>query len=145
MRPVAQADRGGRAGDLLHRDHVLGVAEPGAAVLLLDRDAVQAERAQARPQIARELVAPVDRLGARRDLGLREAGDRVPDHVGGLAEIEVERWEAELRHGRSSLEQKQGRQAEKREEAEHVGDRGDEHAGGDRRVEAEPVEQRAAR
>ena len=56
MRPVAQADRGGRAGDLLHRDNVLGVAQTGAAVLLLDRDAVQAERAEARPQIARELV-----------------------------------------------------------------------------------------
>ena len=99
MRPVAQADRGGRAGDLLHRDHMLGVAEAGAAVVLLHRDAVQAERAQARPQIARELVAAVDLLGARRDLGAREAGDRVPDHLGGVAEIEVERWEAELRHG----------------------------------------------
>ena len=90
VRPVAEPDRGGCAGDLLHRDDVLGVAEARAAVFLLDRDPVQAERAQARPQIARKLVGPVDRLGARRDLGLGEAGDRVADHVGGLAEIEVE-------------------------------------------------------
>ena len=99
MRPVAQADRGRRARDFLHGDDVLGVAQAAAAVFLLDRDPVQAERAQARPQIARELIGPVDRLGARRDLGLREAGDRIADHVRGFAEIEVERRKAELRHG----------------------------------------------
>ena len=68
MRAVGQADRGRAARDFLHR-HAMGeIAEPGAAVFLLDGDAVQAERAHLRPQIAREGVGLVDLVGARRDL-----------------------------------------------------------------------------
>jgi AcrR family transcriptional regulator len=48
--------------------HVLEIAQAGAAVFLLDGDAVQAERADLRPQVHRELVAAVDLGGARRDL-----------------------------------------------------------------------------
>jgi hypothetical protein len=70
---------------------MLEIAEPCAAILLRHRDAVQAERAHLRPEIARELVGLVDCLGARRDLLLREIMDRVADRVGGLAEIEIER------------------------------------------------------
>ena len=47
---------------------MLEIAEPGAAPFLLDRDAVQAELAELRPQIAREHVAAVDLVGTRRDL-----------------------------------------------------------------------------
>ena len=47
---------------------MLEIAEPRAAEFLLDGDAVQAEIAQLRPEIAREEVAAVDLVGARRDL-----------------------------------------------------------------------------
>src|SRR3954451_20138637 len=43
-----------------------------------------------RPQIARELVRPVDLLGTRCDLLLREVAHRLADGVGGVAEVEVE-------------------------------------------------------
>ena len=89
MRAVGQADRGGGARDFLHRDAVLEIAEPGAAPFLLDRDAVHAELAQLRPQVAREGVAAVDLVGARRDLVGGEAAHAVAQHVGGLAEAEI--------------------------------------------------------
>ena len=54
MRAVGQADRAGGAADLLHGHAVREIAEAGAAELLLDGDAVQAELAELRPQIARE-------------------------------------------------------------------------------------------
>ncbi len=72
VRAVGQADRGRGAGDFLHR-HAMGeIAHAGAAPFLLDGDAEQAERAELRPQIAREGVGAVDLVGARRDLVLRE-------------------------------------------------------------------------
>ena len=90
MGAVRQADGARGARHFLHGHAMLEIAEAGAAILFLDRDAVQAEGAELRPQIARELVAAVDRVGARRDLGLREVAHRVADGVGVLAEIEVE-------------------------------------------------------
>ena len=54
VRAVGQADRGRAAADLLHGDAVLEIAEARAAVLLLHRDAVQAERAELRPQLRAE-------------------------------------------------------------------------------------------
>jgi hypothetical protein len=53
---VAQADRGRGTADLLHGDAVLQIAHAGAAQLLLDRDAEQAEGAQLGPEVARKLV-----------------------------------------------------------------------------------------
>ena len=47
VRAVREADRGRGARDLLHRDDVRQVAEVAAAVLLLHRHAVQAERRRA--------------------------------------------------------------------------------------------------
>ena len=67
MGAVGQPDGGGGARHLLHGDAMLEIAEAGAAVLLLDRDAVQAEGAHLGPQVAREGVGPVDLVGARRD------------------------------------------------------------------------------
>src|SRR5690606_17789865 len=69
---------------------VLEVTQAGAAVFFLDRHAVKAERAKPRPEIARELVGPVDLGGTRRDLIRREIADRLADRIGGLAEIKVE-------------------------------------------------------
>ena len=60
---------------------------------------MQAERAHLRPELARELVGLVDLVGARRDLRLGEALDRVAQHVGGFAEIEIERSMSVREHG----------------------------------------------
>src|SRR4051795_7937133 len=90
MRAVGQADRGRGARHFLNRDAVLQIAEPRSAILLLDRNPVQAERAHLRPEIARELIALVDFGGARRDLVARERINGLANRVRGLAEIEVE-------------------------------------------------------
>ena len=101
MRAVTQADRGRAAADLLHRDDMLEVAEAGAAVFLLDGDAEQAEFTEPGPEITRELVGPVDLVGARRDLVGGEAGDRIADHVCGLAEPEIEHRRLVRNHRRT--------------------------------------------
>src|SRR6185369_1912278 len=90
-RAVGKPYRGRRPRHLFHRDAVLEIAETGAAILLLDRDAVQAERADLGPEIARKLIAAVDFGGARRDLVLRKRIYRLADRIRGLAEIEVEK------------------------------------------------------
>ena len=94
MRAVGQPDRRAGARDLLHRHAMLEIAEAGAAIFLLDRDAVQAERAHLRPQVAREDIVAVDLVGARRDLVLREAADRLAQHVDVGAEPEIEARQA---------------------------------------------------
>src|SRR6266511_3629986 len=71
-RTGGKPDRGRGARDLFHGDDVGEIAHRGAAVLLLDRDAEQAERAELRPQVGRKLVAAVDLARARRDLLRRE-------------------------------------------------------------------------
>ena len=90
MRAVGQPDRAGGARNLLHRHAMLEIAEPGPAPLLLDRDAVHAERAELGPELAREGVGAVDLVGARRDLVGGEAAHAVAQQVGGLAEVEIE-------------------------------------------------------
>ncbi len=89
MRAVAEADRGRRADYLLHRHHVFEVAEPEAAILLLDGDAVQPERAHLGPERAGKTVARVDLRGQRRDAVRGEARRRVADRVRGLAQREL--------------------------------------------------------
>ena len=81
---------------------MLEIAEPGAAPLLLDRDAVHAELAELRPEVAREGVAAVDLVGARRDLVGGEAAHAVAQHVGGLAQAEIEAAKVVDAHGRWS-------------------------------------------
>jgi hypothetical protein len=49
MGAVTETDRGRGALDLLHRDDMLQISEAKAAILLLDRDAVETERAHLRP------------------------------------------------------------------------------------------------
>ena len=90
MGAVGQADRAGRARNLLHGDAMLEIAEAGAAPLLLDRDAVNAERAELGPQIARKPVAAVDLVGERRDLVGRKPAHTLAQHVGRLAKAEVQ-------------------------------------------------------
>ena len=102
MRAVGQPDRRRAAADLLHRDAVLEIAEPGAAVLLLHRDAVQAELADLGPQMARELVGLVDLGRQRRNLVGGEAAHARAQLVGRLAEIEIQGREIVGDHGRVS-------------------------------------------
>ena len=100
MRAVGQADRGRGPRHFLDRDAVLEIAEAGAAIFLLDGDAVQAERADLGPEVARELIAAVDFGGARRDLVLRKRMHRLADRIRGFAEIEVEHPMGVGDHGR---------------------------------------------
>jgi hypothetical protein len=93
MGTVGEPDRGRCTADLLHGHHVLEVAHAGAAVLVLDGDAEQAHVAELAPQVGRELVVDVDRRGTRRDLVAGESVHRIAKHVGGLAEVEVQRRE----------------------------------------------------
>ena len=76
--------------NFLHGDAMLEVAEPGAAPFLLDGDAVEAELAELGPEVAREGIAAVDLVGARRDLVGGKAAHALAQHVGGFAEAEVE-------------------------------------------------------
>src|ERR1700724_1176749 len=69
---------------------MLEIAEASAAILLLDGNPVQSERADLRPEIARELVALVDLGGARRDLVAGKVLHRLADRIRGLAAIESE-------------------------------------------------------
>ena len=94
MRAVGQPDRGRGAADLLHRHDMLEIAHAGAAVFLLDGDAEHAERAELAPEVGGEVVVAVDGGGARRDLVGGEGLDLVAQHVGGLAEVEVQAGQA---------------------------------------------------
>src|SRR5690606_28377302 len=99
VRPIGEPDRGGCAGNFLHCDAVLEIAEPGAAIVLLDGDAEQPELAEPRPQVAREGVGPVDRVGPRSNFGLRERGGRRAYRVGILPQVEVEAFPGVGDHG----------------------------------------------
>ena len=90
MRAVGQANRGRGPRHFFHRDAVLEIAETRPAILLLDGNAVQAERTDLGPEVAREFITAVDFGGARRDFVLRERVHRLPDRVRRFAEIEVE-------------------------------------------------------
>src|SRR6266496_162154 len=102
MRAIGQADRGGSARYLLDRDAVFEITEPGPAIFLLDGDAVQAERADFRPEVARKLVAAVDFGGARGDLVAREIMDGLANRIRGLAQIEIEHPLRVRDHGRAA-------------------------------------------
>src|SRR4051794_4535198 len=81
MRAVGKADCGRGARNLLDGDAVLEIAEPDAAIFLLDRDPVQAERADPGPEVAGELIALVDFGRARRDLVARKGKHRLANRV----------------------------------------------------------------
>ena len=90
MGAIGQPDRRRAAADLLHGDAVLEIAEPGSAMLLLDGDPEDAEGAELRPQGAGEFIAAVDLGRDRRDMVVAERPHAVADHVGGLAEAEIQ-------------------------------------------------------
>src|SRR6202790_5042180 len=81
---------------------MLEIAEPRAAIFLLDGNSVQAERADFRPEVAGELIALVDFGGARRDLVAGEIMHGLADRVRGFAEIEIEHPMRVGNHGRAA-------------------------------------------
>src|ERR1700691_6749017 len=87
MRAVGQTDRCRCARNFLDRNAVLEIAQSRAAILLLDGDPVQAERAEFWPQIARELIALVDFSGTRGDLIGGEIMDGLANRIRGFTEI----------------------------------------------------------
>src|ERR1017187_5701207 len=90
MRAVGHTDRCAGARNLLHGHAMMQIAEAGTAILLLHRDAVQAERTHLRPQIAREGIVAVDGRGARRDAVLREIVHGFTQHFDVEPEAEIE-------------------------------------------------------
>src|SRR4051812_17589541 len=90
MGAVAEAYGRRGARDLLHRHHMLKVAEAEAPIVFLDGHAVQAQLAHLGPKLAREGVGLVDGGGDRGDLVGGEAGRGLADGVGGLAEAEFQ-------------------------------------------------------
>ena len=90
VRAVGEGHRRGRAGNLLHGHDVSEVAEPRAAIVLLDGDAEESHLAELAPEVGRKDVVPVDVRGARRDFFRREGASRVAQHVERLAEVEVQ-------------------------------------------------------
>ncbi len=66
------------------------VAHGGSAVLLLHRNAEHPERAELGPQVHRERIVAVDLRGARRDLMGSEHLHLGTQHVGGLAQREIQ-------------------------------------------------------
>jgi hypothetical protein len=89
VRAVGEPDRARRAADFLDRDDVREVPHAGPAPLGTDGDAVQAEVAELRPEVARELVA-VDLVGPAGNLARREGAHRFAQQVDVLAKAEIE-------------------------------------------------------
>jgi hypothetical protein len=81
---------------------MLEIAQPRPAIFLLDRNAVQAERADFRPQVAGELITLVDFLGTRRDLVAGKIVHRLAYRVCGFTEIEIEHRIRVGNHGRAA-------------------------------------------
>src|SRR6185295_14289507 len=75
---------------LLHGDAMFDIAQPRSAVLLLHRDAQDAEFSELRPKLARKLVCPVDVIGERSNFIDGKAPHALANGIGSVAEPEVE-------------------------------------------------------
>src|SRR5438034_11454095 len=82
---------------------MLEITHSGAAVLLLDRDSKHAKRAELAPQVRRELVRAIDFRSTGRNLRRGKIGHALAQHIGSLAEIEVQGLGLVAQHGRRSL------------------------------------------
>ena len=90
MRAIRQPNRRACARNFFHGNAMLEVAEACAAIFLLDRNSMQAERSHLRPEIARKDIVAIDRVRTRRNPVLREAADLLAQHVDISTEAEVE-------------------------------------------------------
>src|SRR5690606_19299534 len=73
---------------------VFQVAEARAAVVFLHRDAMEAEFAHLRPEVAREAILAVDLRRQRRDFARGKGRDALAQHVRGFTKIEIQAWQA---------------------------------------------------
>ena len=90
MGAIAKPHRGRGAGDFLHRHHMLQIAQAQAAKFFFHRDAVQAQRAHFRPEMAGKFIGGVIARGKGRDLFAGETAHRLAQHVRGLAQAEIQ-------------------------------------------------------
>src|SRR5579864_8498205 len=67
------------------------IAKAKAPICLVDGDAVEAELAHLRPEVARKLVLLVDLGSDRLDLVLGKAPRRLADGIGHFAKVEIKR------------------------------------------------------
>ena len=103
MRGDDQPERPPHAADLLDRDRVRERVEPGAALVLGDRDPEPAELADAPDDLAGEAAFALVLVDDRRDLGRHELPDRVAEQRVLGPEVVVHRPEptiARTRRGR---------------------------------------------
>ncbi len=90
MRAIGQPDRSRRPADLLHRHHMLQIPHRRPAILLPDGNPEHPELPELRPQGRGEQVVPIDGGRLRRNLRSRKGPHLITQHVGGLAEVEIE-------------------------------------------------------
>src|SRR5687768_5922403 len=76
MRSVREADRGGGARNLFHRNDMREIAHSCATVLFADSDSEHSQVSQFVPQVDGKFISLVDRRSARRDLCRSEARNR---------------------------------------------------------------------
>src|SRR5688572_5363430 len=89
MRPIGEADGARGAGNLFHRNTMLDIAEPRAAIFLFHSDTKNAEIAELRPKMAWKHIAAVDLIGKRGDFIAGKIADRLPNGIGRFAETEI--------------------------------------------------------
>ena len=76
---VGESHGRGDAGELLGRDHAGEQAGVGAAVAFVDRDAVEAEVAEHRPEVGVPAVVAVHLVGDGVDFGVGEVADHAAE------------------------------------------------------------------
>ena len=81
MRAIGQTDGSRGPADLLHGDAMGEIAKARAAIIFLDRDAVQTESAHRGPQIDRKIIGAIDFGRARRDFGRCKGAHGIAQHV----------------------------------------------------------------
>ena len=88
MGAVGECHGSGDASELLGRDHAGEQAGVGAAVAFVDRDAVEAEVAEHRPEVGVPAVVAVHLVSDGVDFGVGEVADDGTEHLLGFSELE---------------------------------------------------------
>ena len=88
MGAVGEGHGGGDASELLGGDHAGEQAGVGAAVAFVDRDAVEAEVAEHRPEVGVPAVVAVHLVGDGVDFGVGEVADDGAEHLLGFSELD---------------------------------------------------------
>ena len=91
MRAIRKPDGAGRAGDFLHRHDMGEIAEPDAAIFLIDRDPEKTELTHLFPEFHRKLIRPVDLRRHRRNAVLRPAVGHLAQGLNLVSKGEIHR------------------------------------------------------